>query len=39
MPPASTAPLPEHWTAKKDRRGRTFYSNHRTQTTTWEVST
>lgn len=38
MPPAPTAPLPECWTEEKDSRGRTFFSNHKTRTTTWEVS-
>ncbi|CAN0420398.1 unnamed protein product [Scytosiphon promiscuus] len=38
MSPAPVAPYPEDWSEKKDSKGRIFYSNHRTQTTTWEVS-
>lgn len=33
-----SAPLPEFWTQDMDSRGRTYYSNHRTRQTTWEVS-
>jgi len=33
-----SAPLPEFWTEQVDGKGRTYYSNHKTQTTTWEVS-
>lgn len=32
------APLPAPWTEEKDLKGRTYYSNHATKETTWEVS-
>lgn len=38
MPPALSAPLPEDWVEERDSSGRTLFRNHRTQTTTWEVS-
>lgn len=31
-------PLPAPWTEEKDLKGRTYYSNHATKETTWEVS-
>lgn len=34
----SAPPLPDFWTEEKDAKGRTYFSNHRTQETTWEVS-
>lgn len=33
-----SAPLPAFWSEEKDPKGRTYYSNHATQETTWEVS-
>ena len=32
------APLPAFWSEYRDPEGRTYYSNHRTKETTWEVS-
>ncbi|CAM9120709.1 unnamed protein product [Ectocarpus sp. 12 AP-2014] len=32
----SAPPLPDFWTEEKDSKGRTYFSNHRTQETTWE---
>ncbi|CAM9116301.1 unnamed protein product [Ectocarpus fasciculatus] len=31
-----SAPLPDFWTEEKDAKGRTYFSNHRTQETTWK---
>lgn len=36
--PIMATPLPPFWSEEKDPRGRTYYSNHQTRETTWEVS-
>ena len=37
MPPARTGQLPPYWEERKDPAGRTYYSNTKTETTTWQV--
>ncbi|CAN0280138.1 unnamed protein product [Scytosiphon promiscuus] len=32
-----SAPLPPYWSEEIDDKGRTYYSNHRTRETVWQV--